>query len=104
MCVIVVLSWIYATHLDLVVCHKKFVNIRTCTIVHILIKVESEVLLILIVVGLALVSVPDPKPTPVRIAFSISHGERKRYTRRVRSGDQTRVVQVMTAYVAQLKM
>ena len=46
-------SWIYATHLDLVVCHKKFVNIRTCTIVHILIKVESEVLLILIVVGVA---------------------------------------------------
>lgn len=48
-------SWIYATHFDLVVCHKKFVNIRTCTctIVHILIKVESEVLLILIVVGVA---------------------------------------------------
>ena len=95
-------SWIYATHFDLFACHK--ICKHTCTIVHILIKVESEVLLILIVVGLALVSVPDPKPTPVRIIFSISHGERKRYTRRVRSGDQTRVVQVMTAYVAQLKM
>ena len=33
------------------------------------------------------VSVPDPKPTPARIAFSIAR--RKRYTRRMRSGDET---------------
>ena len=41
-----------------------------------------------------LVSVPDPKPTPVWIAFSIARGEGlglywKRYTRRMRSGDET---------------
>ena len=34
-----------------------------------------------------LLSVPDPKPTPARIAFSIARGER--YTRRMRSGDET---------------
>ena len=33
-----------------------------------------------------LVSVPDPKPTPARITFSIW----KRYTHRMRSGDETR--------------
>ena len=38
-----------------------------------------------------LVLVPDPKPTPVRIAFSIARALYwKRYTRRMRSGDETR--------------
>ena len=40
-----------------------------------------------------LVSVPDPKLTPVRIAFSIALYW-KRYTCRMRSGDETMLMQV----------
>jgi len=48
-----------------------------------------------------LVSVPDPKPTPAWIAFSIARGEGlgldwKRYTCRMRSGDETRLNWLVT--------